>query len=173
MLGRALAEDPPLPPEATVVEPQMVIAAGARALALRLAGSRRIVELRVFAEAHSADDGVAAFRQLVRRARWDDDPTPAVETPLGDFFDSAPGRHSFRTWVAAMTPEWMIARWTMPFSRSAEFEIANEGPTERTVRLRVAHVPETRPADRFLRFHAAGHQGMPPPGPTAIRTGRS
>ncbi len=29
--------------------------------------------------------------------------------------------------------------------------------------MRVALVPETRPAGRFLRFHAAGHHGIPPP----------
>jgi len=164
-LGAALAEDVPLPPGAAVVETQLVIAAGARALTLRLEGPRRVVEMRALARSATPDDEAAALRHLVLRVRWDGDGKPAVECPLGDFFGSAPGRHPFRTWVAAMTPEWMIARWPMPFSRLAEFEIANDGPTSRSVRLRVAHVPEPRPAGRFLRFHAAWHRGLPPPRP--------
>jgi len=67
------------------------------------------------------------WRSLVLRAYWDDEKTPSVETPYGDFF--ANGWCEFcqiNSMPVATNPNGgMNAYWPMPFRKKAKFTIEN------------------------------------------------
>ncbi len=161
-LGTALEAVPPPPPEAIHGETADLALPG-RALRLaHIRTARRIVHFEMTIAARDREDQIAAHRELVLRMRWDGETQPAVECPVGDFFGSAPGINPFRTWPTAMENERLVSRWPMPFASEAIIEVANEGGEPRPVRMRLAHVAETRAPDIFGRFHARWHRGLGP-----------
>jgi len=69
-----------------------------------------------------------AYRNFILRMYWDDEPTPSVEVPLGDFFCCG---HALRTKVnsipIAVNPSGGFnSYWPMPFAKSARIEIENQ-----------------------------------------------
>ena len=69
-----------------------------------------------------------AYRNCILRMYWDDEPTPSVEVPLGDFFCCG---HALRTKVnsipIAVNPSGGFnSYWPMPFAKSARIEIENQ-----------------------------------------------
>jgi hypothetical protein len=70
------------------------------------------------------------WRELVLRIHWDDEETPSVECPLGDFFaighDGAP--HVVSSLPVVVAPvRGCNSYWQMPFRRRARFTLANDG----------------------------------------------
>lgn len=70
------------------------------------------------------------FRKVVLRAWWDDEPSPSIEAPIGDFFGM--GHALCRNFVSApftMSPDYGRG-WNcwlpMPFARRARFAIESE-----------------------------------------------
>jgi hypothetical protein len=68
----------------------------------------------------------AGSRQAEERLRrtalimeWDDLQKPAVWSPLGDFFGTAPGNHPYPGFPAGVTEEVFYANWVMPFRERA------------------------------------------------------
>jgi hypothetical protein len=69
-----------------------------------------------------------AYRDCVLRMYWDDEPTPSVEVPLGDFFACG---HALRTKVSslpiAVNPAGGFnSYWPMPFRKSARITIESQ-----------------------------------------------
>lgn len=69
-----------------------------------------------------------AYRNCILRMFWDDENTPSVEVPLGDFFCCG---HALRTKVnsipVAVNPSGGFnSYWPMPFVKSARIEIENQ-----------------------------------------------
>ncbi len=68
-----------------------------------------------------------ALRRLILRIYWDDEPTPSVQAPLGDFFGMPFGRRqAFQSAAFAMGPEngrSMNCFWPMPFRRKAKITL--------------------------------------------------
>ncbi|MCX8053072.1 MAG: DUF2961 domain-containing protein [Armatimonadetes bacterium] len=69
-----------------------------------------------------------AYRNCIFRIFWDDEPTPSVEVPLGDFFCCG---HALRTKVnsipIAVNPSGGFnSYWPMPFVKSCKIEIENQ-----------------------------------------------
>jgi len=89
------------------------------------------------------------YRDAILRMYWDDEPTPSVEVPLGDFFACG---HALRTRVNSLpicvNPDGGFnSYWPMPFRRGARITIESEHPQpvpgffyQITYALR--HVPE-------------------------------
>ena len=123
-----------------------------------LKGPRAITEVRGKWAAPAPDDQALALRELVLRATWDDDKAPAVWTPLGDFFGTAPGANPCKSLPCGMTEEGGYALWYMPFAKRALIEVVNDGKTPRTVEYRIVHAPLDRPIDQLGRFHAKWHR---------------
>lgn len=92
----------------------------------------------------SSDQIHNALRQTRLLMSFDDE--PCVDVPLGDFFGSAPGINPLKTLPFQVTADgWMTCRWIMPFKKSAQISIRNDGP--RMVKL------ETQIATRKFKFN--------------------
>lgn len=70
-----------------------------------------------------------AYRDVILRMYWDDEATPSVEVPLGDFFCNG---HALRCKVnsipIAVNPEGGFnSYWPMPFRNKARIEVENQG----------------------------------------------
>jgi hypothetical protein len=71
-----------------------------------------------------------AYRETVLRIYWDDEPTPSIETPLGDFFANGHGlRYNVNSLPVAVNPSGGFnSYWPMPFSRRARITIESLHP---------------------------------------------
>jgi hypothetical protein len=131
---------------------------GQTAKVLQLTGPQAITALRVKLDLPAAPDDIAVLRELCLRITWDDDAQPAVWTPLGDFFGSAPGYNPYRSLPLGMTDDGCYALWYMPFAKQARVELVNSGTAPREVTFRITHAPLQRPMDKLGRFHAKYHR---------------
>ncbi len=70
------------------------------------------------------------WRRLVLRMYWDDEPTPSVETPLGDFFANGWGeRANVASLPIAVNPAGGFnAYWELPFRQHARITVENLTP---------------------------------------------
>ncbi len=109
----------------------------------------------------------ASLRRILLEITWDDDASPAVLAPIGDFFGSAPGVSRFRALPLSMDRHALACRWYMPFSRGARIVVRNLTDQDLPVALCV-DVESCPNADRLLRFHARWHRD-PEPGDDAAR----
>lgn len=100
-----------------------------------------------------------ALRELVLQIKWDGESRASVWTPLGDFFGSAPGANVYRSFPCGLTEDgWFYANWFMPFARSAEVTLRNDGSQERSVQLEIHTVPLRADPTRYARLHAKWHR---------------
>ncbi|MCZ7547148.1 MAG: DUF2961 domain-containing protein [Anaerolineae bacterium] len=69
-----------------------------------------------------------ALRSCILRMWWDDEETPSVEVPLGDFFAVTHGkRHDVNSLPVSVNPDGgMNCYWPMPFRKRARISITNE-----------------------------------------------
>jgi hypothetical protein len=94
--------------------------AGKTATVAELAGPAAITAIRVKRMAFKdRQDEMAALRKLVLKITWDGEHQPAVWSPLGDFFGTAPGVNKYRSFPTGMTDDGFYALWYMPFAKSA------------------------------------------------------
>ncbi|MFM1941394.1 MAG: hypothetical protein RI897_376 [Verrucomicrobiota bacterium] len=100
----------------------------------------------------AAEDLEAALRGVVLGITFDGEKT--VETPLGDFFGSAPGINPFEALPVGMSESGeMYSNWRMPFGQRADIQLVNY--TRSTVKLRGSVY--TKPyawTDSSMHFHA-------------------
>lgn len=108
-----------------------------------------------FTDKEAEADGL---REMVLQITWDDETSPAVWCPLGDFFGTAPGKNLYRSFPLGMTEDVYYSNWYMPFAKRAKIEIINEGKTQHTVELEVTRAPVERPIEQLGRFHAKWHR---------------
>ena len=76
------------------------------------------------------------FRALILRMYWDNEETPSVEVPMGDFFamghDQAP--HTVNSLPIVVGPyRGLASYWQMPFRKHARITLENEGPSDASV----------------------------------------
>lgn len=71
-----------------------------------------------------------AWRRLIFRCYWDDEPTPSIETPLGDFFANGwCERCNITSLAVAVNPAGGFnSYWEMPFRRRARITVENLSP---------------------------------------------
>src|SRR5438046_1458166 len=69
------------------------------------------------------------LKKLVLRIYWDDETTPSVETPLGDFFGLGLGE--YHRWASELlsvgSDKALNAFFFMPFQKHARVTVSNEG----------------------------------------------
>lgn len=75
-----------------------------------------------------APQGSANHQEMLLRIYWDDQPRPAVEAPVGDFFANAFGerREVISLPVVVEDADSYNCFWRMPFRKAARIEIINE-----------------------------------------------
>jgi len=71
-----------------------------------------------------------AYRDCIIRFYWDNEPTPSVEVPLGDFFAEGHGiRYNVNSLMVTVNPSGGFnSYWPMPFRKSAKITIENQRP---------------------------------------------
>ena len=134
------------------------VPAGATVPVCTLRGNRAITEIRVAMDLPAPPADRALLRELTLSITWDQDITPSVWSPLGDFFGSAPGANLYRSLPLGMTDADFYCRWYMPFAERAQLTLTNDGDTPRIVTFTIDHEGLTRPANELLRFHAKWHR---------------
>lgn len=152
----------PVPPDATVASRESLLAAHGSTESYRLAGPAAITRIRVrVKDLPTAPADRDVLRELVLQIQWDDETRPSVWTPLGDFFGTAPGFNIYRSMPCGMTEDgWFYANWFMPFARSAELTLRNDGTQDRRVQLELATVPLPGEPKNYGRFHAKWHRDV-------------
>jgi hypothetical protein len=112
-----------------------------------------------------ADDEPYNLKRIVLRMYWDDEKTPSVETPIGDFFGLGLG--SYHNWQSEMlsvgSDQALNCFFPMPFRHHARITVTNEGkqPIESlyyNIDYRI--YPHPLAADTVY-FHAQYRQAQP------------
>ena len=125
----------------------------------KLDGPGAITMIRAKVDLPASPADREALRELVLQIRWDGDVSPGVWTPLGDFFGTAPGANPYRAFPCGLMADgWWYANWFMPFGRSAEVKVINEGKEDRQVKLEIYREPLKGDPAKFARFHAKWHR---------------
>jgi len=107
----------------------------------------------------------SAWRRMVLRMYWDGEPTPSVETPLGDFFCMGWGeRANIVSLPVAVNPAGgMNSYWEMPFRKSARITIENLSPDNvEGFFYQITYTLTTVPEDLGY-FHAQWRRNNPLP----------
>lgn len=100
-------------------------------------------------------DLIEALRGTVLTMRWDDEARPAVWTPLGDFFGTAPGMNPFYTLPTGMTEDGVFySNWFMPFRSKAEVTLRNDSTVPLRLTITPYLTPLTWPRGGYLYFRA-------------------
>jgi len=101
----------------------------------------------------AADDLEVAPRNIVLKMYFDGKQT--VESPLGDFFGTAPGLNRYESLASGLSgpPLHMWSHWIMPFSKQARITVTNMGDKVVRVHGSASHVPYKWTEDSLL-FHA-------------------
>jgi hypothetical protein len=105
------------------------------------------------------------LKKLVLRMYWDDEPTPSVETPIGDFFGLGLGEYlTYQSLPLAVAPQrGLNSFFPMPFRKRARITVTNEG-TQRVgdfyFNIDYRALQNPLPADT-LYFHAQYRQATP------------
>lgn len=69
------------------------------------------------------------LKKIVLRMYWDDEKTPSVETPIGDFFGLGLGKYFLyeSKFLSVGSQRALNANFEMPFKKSAKVTVTNEG----------------------------------------------
>ncbi len=132
-----------------------------------LSGPGAITCIRVRPKVENPEQTLEAMRALVMQIRWDGSSQPAVWSPVGDFFGSAPGINPYRSLPLGRDADgWWYCNWYMPFARSAEVAFTNEGGFAASLDYEIYSERLQDDPSRLGRFHAKWHRDvLPPPEP--------
>ncbi len=121
----------------------------------QLKGPRAITGIRAKLSLPADRD---VLRELALQIKWDGEPAPSVWSPLGDFFGTA-STGNYRSLPLGHTgDEWWYCNWYMPFGKTAQVELINDGKVPRTVTFEITTAPLSQPVERLTRFHAKWHR---------------
>lgn len=144
-------------PLAAMAQRTVTIEAG-KSFTAEMDGPAAVTAFRVKIDAESRDEQIRALREIVLQITWDNEKSPAVWSPLGDFFGSAPGVNPYRSFPMGMIDEGFYCNWYMPFDTHTKWEFINEGDQPRTLLLESVYEPLRQPIEQYGRFHAKWHR---------------
>jgi hypothetical protein len=144
-------------PAAAMAQKTVTIEPGKSFIA-EMDGPMAVTAFRVKIDAEGRDEQIRALREIVLQITWDDETQPAVWTPLGDFFGTAPGINLYKSYPMGMTDNGFYCNWYMPFATHTKWEFINEGAKPRTLSLESVYEPLNRPVEQYGRFHAKWHR---------------
>lgn len=111
------------------------------------------------------------LKKLVLRMYWDDEPTPSVETPIGDFFGLGLGQYFlYQSTPLTVSPEKALNSWfEMPFGKRARITVTNEGQEDvDSFYFNIDYRAYAKPLPpNTLYFHAQYRQATPAKGWTS------
>ncbi|MCJ8294595.1 MAG: DUF2961 domain-containing protein [Colwellia sp.] len=104
-------------------------------------------------------------RDLILRMYWDDQETPSVEVPLGDFFACGLGDYAHvDSLVVSVNPGLAFnCFWEMPYKKNARITIENRDPIQPVILYYQINYTETEVPDNCAYFHAQFRRTNPVP----------
>ena len=141
------------------IDRKLTVPAGSNIIIAELEGPKAIVSLQ--AKVKLPDDieqQRRILRELALQITWDDEKSPAVWCPLGDFFGTGPGINYYSSLPLGMTKEGFYCNWYMPFSSAAKVELINDGKAQQKVTFVIKHAPLKKSAESYGRFHVKWHR---------------
>ncbi len=101
---------------------RLVIAPGGTAILADVEGPGVIT--RIWVTISSSDPHY--MRRILLRMYWDDEETPSVEVPVGDFFGTGFDKVHYVSYYLGMSSGGFYSYWPMPFRNRARIEVVNE-----------------------------------------------
>ncbi len=113
--------------------PSVTIAPGAEHVLADIEGSGAIQHIWL--------TPTGGWRNQILRMYWDDDPQPAVECPVGDFFACGWGEYAQVSSLAVCVNPGSAFNcyWEMPFQRRARITLTNESDEERILYYQITY----------------------------------
>jgi len=142
-------------PDSKSIDKTVVIKPGETVDVCSVTGRRALTQILV--RPYPDENPIRTLRELTLSIFWDDETEPAVWTPLGDFFGTAPGINRFKSLPTGMSDKGFYAYWYMPFEKSARMTITNDGEKTRKLSFHVQH-EQVASDTPLLRFHAKWHR---------------
>ena len=135
---------------------------------LKITGKRAITTLKIQIPKHENYNDL--LRQLTLSITWDNQNSPSVWSPIGDFFGTAPGINEYKSLVMGMMENKaqnsnkfeFYSYWYMPFEKNAKISIKNESDKTQKIILFVEHAPIKSSFDNLGYFHAKWHRDLSP-----------
>ena len=162
-LSRSVGEMPTPPGDMSeTIEKSVTVKPGQTVTVADLTGPAQITALRVRGDFDhfERDRQIRALRELTLQMTWDDADAPAVWSPLGDFFGTAPGVNHYQTLLTGMTGEGFYAYWPMPFAERGLIEVSNDGDESYELKFEITYAAlEDGLGDRG-HFHAKWHRDL-------------
>jgi hypothetical protein len=138
------------------VSPSVRIKAGETFVLADIKGSGAIQQIWMTPTGH--------WRYSILRMYWDDETTPSVEVPVGDFFGCGWGEYVQLTSLAVCVNPGSAFNcyWEMPFRKSAKITLENIGEDDMTVYYQINYALTPVPDDAAY-FHAQFRRSNPLP----------
>ncbi|MCK5853076.1 DUF2961 domain-containing protein, partial [bacterium] len=148
---------------------------------LNINGKRAITSLKVRIPKNKNYNDL--LRQLTLSINWDNEKSPSVWSPIGDFFGTAPGINEYKSLVMGMVGNNQYSTrniqsqrtknkaqstnsfefysyWYMPFKNNAKITIKNESDNPQKISLIVEHTPLKSSFNNLGYFHAKWHRDL-------------
>ena len=124
----------------------------------KLQGPRAITALKIKFHPDAMGDVQRTLREAVLQIKWDGETQPSVRVPIGDFFGTAPGLNQYKSLPLGISQDNEgYSYWYMPFEKSADVEIIDDGSQSFPLEVSMTHAPLTRSPEELGRFHAKWH----------------
>ncbi|MEN6306951.1 MAG: glycoside hydrolase family 172 protein [Anaerohalosphaeraceae bacterium] len=149
-------------PNAIHEKKSLTIEPGKKDQIITLSGARAITSLKL--RLAGIPDDIERQRELTRQLTlsitWDDQDSPAVWCPIGDFFGTAPGINDYQSLPLGITKDCFYSNWFMPFAKQAVIAITNNGTEARKIELEISYTSLEKPIEQYARFHAKWHRNI-------------
>ncbi len=159
ILGRC--GQPPSPQASEARENASIQAeAGKETPVATLSGAGAITAIKVKLDLpKDAEAQRVLLSQLTLSITWDDEKTPAVWSPLGDFFGYVGGAVPFQSLpVGLLEDGTFYSYWYMPYRTKARLVVGNDSPQAVPMTWQITHAPLSLPLENLARFHAKWHR---------------
>jgi hypothetical protein len=100
--------------------------------------------------------------RTILRLYWDNETTPSVDVPLGDFFGTAPGVNLYKSLPLGIDEDGTAyCYWYMPCKKAVRIEVENQGEKAITFEAEALFQRCEIPPDQIAYFHAKWHRDYP------------
>ncbi len=141
----------------TAIIKTLTIKAGKTVTLADIKGQYAIKHFKVRPLFEDNQEEAVALRKLVLQMNWDNSKTPAVWSPLGDFFGTTPGENLYTSLPVGMTEDAYYSYWYMPFASRALVKLENRSDQDITLNYEIGYTPLDKKIKKYNRFHAKWH----------------
>jgi hypothetical protein len=146
------------------VSKSVTVDGGGKATVADLSGAGAITAVKVKLDLpKDAEAQRVLLRNLTISITWDGEDSPAVWSPLGDYFAYVGGADTFQSLPVGLMPDGTFySYWYMPYAKGAHIVVGNDGTAAVKMEWEVSHAPLDAPIAKLARFHAKWHRDTLP-----------